>query len=87
MSKAHYLLGKALLKKGFLGPAEDALRESVRINDNFAESHLLLAETLEQLGHCNQAAVEYERALALQRSLAEAKDRLVVLASESGRKA
>jgi tetratricopeptide (TPR) repeat protein len=50
MSKAQYLLGRALVCRKDYVEAEKALRESIRINPDFAPAHEELRRALEGQG-------------------------------------
>jgi Flp pilus assembly protein TadD len=71
-----YMLGLNLFFSGQSEPALSALQESARLNPNEPQTHLLLATALEQLHRGPEAAAQWQAALDLDPTSAQALDGL-----------
>lgn len=79
----YYFLGRAAYRPDFrgeqtgdLGRAERLLKESIRLNPNYADSHYELGVVYSEQEHWPQAMEEYEKAIRLKPDLSEAHYRL-----------
>jgi Flp pilus assembly protein TadD len=72
-SHAHELLGTALISEGELSEGVEELEQAIRMAAPYAPLHYTLAVALERLGRKDEAAKQYQEALAIdERSAKEA---------------
>ena len=75
-AEAYELIGEAAIKGSDVRGAEAAIRESIALDDQRAETHLKLGSLLQALGRFDEAKPELSRAIELDPANAEAKSRL-----------
>lgn len=83
-SRAHYNLGRCYAQLGDVPHADEAYRQSIKIDPDKADAHNALGELLTREARWPEAQAEFERATALQPGNADAQGNLANLLAMSG---